>query len=137
MAQTDRRVQAPPSRRPVVTVAIAAALGGFLFGYDTAVINGAVDAVQGEFRLAHAVIGLVVTSASLGCAIGAWFTGQIAGRYGRVRVMILAANTFALNAIGSSLTVGPWDLTAWRMDGGLPVGAPSVITLAYIAEISP
>lgn len=137
MAQTDRRVQAPPSRRPVVTVAIAAALGGFLFGYDTAVINGAVDAVQGEFRLADAVIGLVVASALLGCAVGAWFAGPIADRYGRVRVMILAAITFALSAIGSSLSVGPWDLTAWRIVGGLAVGAASVITPAYIAEISP
>ncbi len=62
----------------VVGIAIAAALGGFLFGFDTAVINGAVDALAGAFDLGDALKGFAVSSALLGCAVGAWFAGQVA-----------------------------------------------------------
>ncbi len=121
----------------VVLVASSAAMGGFLFGYDTAVINGTVDAVKSEFHLSSGVLGFVVSAALLGCALGAWFAGPLADRFGRIRVMLLAATLFAVSAAGSALAWGPISLTCWRIVGGLAIGAASVIAPAYIAEISP
>lgn len=121
----------------VVGIAIAAALGGFLFGFDTAVINGAVDALAGEFDLSAAVKGFAVSSALLGCVAGAWFAGQIANRFGRIPVMMVAAVLFLVSSIGSGLAFGVVDLIVWRVIGGLGVGAASVIAPAYIAEVSP
>ncbi len=122
---------------PVILVAATAALGGFLFGYDTAVINGTVDAVQSEFGISDVYLGFVVSSALLGCAVGAWFAGPIADRYGRIRVMLMAAVLFAVSAIASALSWGPLSLMAWRIIGGIAIGAASVIAPAYIAEIAP
>ncbi|MBW8486509.1 sugar porter family MFS transporter [Actinomadura parmotrematis] len=115
----------------------AAALGGFLFGYDTSVINGTVDALQTQFHLNSVVVGFVVSAALLGCAVGAWFAGPLADRFGRVRVMQIAALLFFISAIGSSLAFNAIDLTFWRVIGGLAIGTASVIAPAYIAEIAP
>ncbi|WP_344001903.1 sugar porter family MFS transporter [Microbacterium paludicola] len=129
---TYRRVNAR-----VTGIAIAAALGGFLFGFDTAVINGGVDALAGELALSAALKGFAVSSALLGCALGAWFAGSLANRWGRVPVMLVAAVLFLVSAIGSGLAFGVVDLIVWRVIGGLGVGAASVIAPAYIAEVSP
>ncbi|NCT91713.1 sugar porter family MFS transporter [Cellulomonas sp. APG4] len=120
-----------------VLLATVAALGGFLFGFDTAVINGAVVAIREKFGMGAGLTGFAVSSALLGCALGAWLAGRIADKQGRIRVMLIAAVLFTASAIGSGLAVGPWDLIAWRLVGGLGVGAASVIAPAYIAEISP
>ncbi|WP_289009604.1 sugar porter family MFS transporter [uncultured Thermomonospora sp.] len=131
--------QEPPSHATATATMIAgaAAVGGFLFGYDTSVINGTVEALRAEFGLGSFVIGLVVASALLGCAAGAWFAGELADRIGRVRVMLLAALLFVLSALGSALAFSAVDLTLWRLVGGLAIGAASVIAPAYIAEIAP
>ncbi|UER55424.1 sugar porter family MFS transporter [Kineosporiaceae bacterium SCSIO 59966] len=121
----------------VVLVSVVAAIGGFLFGFDTAVINGAVDAVQADFGLSSFLIGFTVSVALLGCAVGAWFAGPLADRFGRVRVMVIASALFTASALGSGLAFGVGDLIAWRFVGGLGVGAASVIAPAYIAEVSP
>ncbi len=118
-------------------ISAAAAVGGFLFGYDTSVINGTVDALEITFGLSKVVLGFVVSSALLGCAVGAWFAGPLADRLGRVKVMLLAAALFIISAIGSALAFAAWDLTIWRVIGGFGVGAASVIAPAYIAEIAP
>ena len=123
--------------RRVIAVTIGAAFGGFLFGFDSSVINGAVDSIQGEFALSEGVTGFVVASALLGCAVGAWFAGTVANRYGRIRVMTISAVIFFISAIGSGLAFAVWDLVLWRMLGGLAIGAASVIAPAYIAEIAP
>lgn len=129
-------VPAPPVTR-VIMIAAAAAMGGFLFGFDTAVINGAVGAV-GEWSGAGSVLlGFSVASALIACAIGAWFAGPIAARFGRIRVMQVAAVIFFLSALGSGLAWEIWSLTAFRFIGGFGVGAASVIAPAYIAEVSP
>ena len=121
----------------VVMIAGAAALGGFLFGYDTSVINGAVGALSEEFSLGAGLTGFAVSSALLGCAVGAWFAGSLSNRYGRIPVMVIAAILFFVSAIGSGLAFGVWDLIVWRLVGGLGVGAASVIAPAYIAEVAP
>ncbi|WP_242113044.1 sugar porter family MFS transporter [Luteimonas aquatica] len=125
------------SNARVIAIASVAALGGFLFGFDTAVINGAVDAIRGDFRLDAALIGFAVSCALLGSALGAWYAGPIADRWGRVRTMQVAAVALTVSALGSGLVVGVWDLVFWRLVGGMGVGIASVIAPAYIAEISP
>ncbi|MCS3844504.1 sugar porter family MFS transporter [Microbacterium sp. AK031] len=121
----------------VVGISIAAALGGFLFGFDTAVINGAVDALAGSFDLGPALKGFAVSSALLGCAVGAWFAGSLANRLGRIPVMVIAALLFLASSAGSGFSFGVVDLIVWRVIGGIGVGAASVIAPAYIAEVSP
>lgn len=121
----------------VVAISIVAALGGFLFGFDTAVINGAVDAIRGDFDLNASLTGLAVSCALLGSALGAWTAGSLADRYGRVRAMQIAAVLLAISALGSGFAFGVWDLIVWRLVGGIGVGMASVIAPAYIAEVSP
>jgi sugar porter (SP) family MFS transporter len=121
----------------VIHLAVVAAIGGFLFGFDTAVINGAVTAMQSDFAMRDTLTGFVVSSALLGCMVGAYAAGRIADRIGRIRVMLLASAMFTISALGSGLAFGPVDMIIWRVIGGLGVGAASVIAPAYIAEISP
>ncbi|MGI8333079.1 sugar porter family MFS transporter [Actinomadura scrupuli] len=118
-------------------VASAAAMGGFLFGFDSSVINGAVDAIKAQFHLGSGMVGFVVSSALLGCAVGAWFAGPLADRFGRIRVMVIASVLFVITSVGSALAMDAWQLTFWRVVGGLAIGAASVIAPAYIAEIAP
>ncbi|WP_298886677.1 sugar porter family MFS transporter [uncultured Serinicoccus sp.] len=120
-----------------ILLASVAALGGFLFGFDTAVINGAVTAMQGDFEMGSVLTGFVVSSALLGCMGGAYAAGRLAERIGRIRVMMLASALFTISAIGSGFAFGPADMILWRVVGGIGVGAASVIAPAYIAEIAP
>lgn len=136
----SRAADAASIKRRVIAVSIAAALGGFLFGFDTAVINGAVDALAGDvsgFDLGTGLKGFAVSSALIGCAVGAWFAGPISNKFGRIPVMVVAAAMFFVSAIGSGLAFSVVDLIIWRVIGGLGVGAASVIAPAYIAEVSP
>ncbi len=132
----DAATDAPPVGR-VILVAATAALGGFLFGFDTAVINGAVGAIREWSHVGAALLGFSVASALLGSAIGAWFAGPLANQYGRIVVMQAAAILFFISGIGAGLPWDIWSLTFFRVLGGLAVGVASVIAPAYIAEISP
>ncbi len=121
----------------VILIASAAAMGGFLFGFDTAVINGAVLAVKNTFQVGDWMIGIAVSLALLGSAIGAFAAGPIADHIGRTKSMLIASVMFFLSAIGSGAPFGIWDFIAWRTLGGIAVGIASVIAPAYIAEVSP
>lgn len=121
----------------VILIAGAAALGGFLFGFDTAVINGAIAALSKAFNATSWLTGLAVSLALLGSAVGAFYAGPIADRYGRVKAMVVASVLFAISAIGSGFAFTIWDFIFWRVLGGIAVGAASVIAPAYIAECSP
>jgi MFS transporter, SP family, sugar:H+ symporter len=121
----------------VTLIVAAAAVGGFLFGFDTAVINGAVAALGTAFNANSVSIGLAVSLALLASALWAFYAGNIADRYGRVKAMIIASILFTISAIGSGLPFTIWDFTFWRCVGGIGVGAASVIAPAYIAECSP
>src|SRR5215475_6788908 len=121
----------------IALVAASAAMGGFLFGFDTAVINGAVDAIKDWSGAASWLLGFAVAGALLGSAIGAWFAGPLADRHGRIAVMKIAAAIFFVSSIGTGLA---WDIAAlsvFRFLGGTAIGAASVIAPAYIAEVSP
>ncbi len=127
----------PQTNLKVIALAIAGAVGGFLFGFDSSVVNGAVDAVQNQFSLSASLTGFAVASALLGCAVGAYLAGRLADRFGRIPAMIVGAVLFLASALGCGLAGGVWDLVAWRLVGGLGIGIASVIAPAYIAEISP
>jgi MFS transporter, SP family, sugar:H+ symporter len=129
----------PKTSAKAILVSIVAAVGGFLFGFDSSVINGAVDALNNQFDLTNSPLlsGFAVACALLGSAVGAWFAGPVADRYGRVRVMLIAAALFAISSIGSGLAFAVWDLIIWRILAGVGIGIASVIAPAYIAEIAP
>jgi sugar porter (SP) family MFS transporter len=127
----------PRTNIKVIFLAIAGAVGGFLFGFDSSVVNGAVDPIQEQFGLTESLTGFAVASALLGCAVGAYAAGRIADRWGRIPAMLIGAALFFISALGSGLAFGVWDLIFWRLVGGLGIGIASVIAPAYIAEISP
>ncbi|PXW32629.1 UNVERIFIED_CONTAM: sugar porter (SP) family MFS transporter [Williamsia faeni] len=121
----------------VIGVTVAAAVGGFLFGFDSSVVNGAVDSIGDHFELNHFMKGFSVAIALLGCALGAWFAGRLADIWGRKKVMLLGSALFTVSSIGTGLAFSVPDLLFWRVIGGLGIGIASVIAPAYIAEIAP
>lgn len=145
MSSSTTRPQAPgggPASQPdhlghVIFITAAAAMGGFLFGYDSSVINGAVVAIRDRFDVGPATLAQVIAAALIGCAFGAATAGRIADRIGRIRCMQIAAVLFTASAIGSALPFALWDLAMWRVIGGFGIGMASVIGPAYIAEVSP
>jgi SP family sugar:H+ symporter-like MFS transporter len=125
------------SGRSAVRIASVAALGGFLFGYDSAVINGAVAAVEDRFDAAPGPLGFAVASALLGAAAGALTAGRFADRFGRLFTMKVAAVLFFVSALVTGLAPNLVILIIGRIVGGVGVGVASVIAPAYIAEVAP
>ncbi|MEW5812384.1 MAG: sugar porter family MFS transporter [Actinomycetota bacterium] len=125
------------SGKTAIRIASVAALGGLLFGYDSAVINGAVDSIQEDFGIGNAELGFAVASALLGAAAGAMTAGRIADKIGRIAVMKIAAVLFLISAFGTGFAHEVWTVVLFRIVGGIGVGVASVIAPAYIAETSP
>jgi len=117
--------------------AIASALGGFLFGFDTAVISGGEQNIQLMWELSDIMIGQTVAMALYGTIIGAIFGGVPAQRYGRKFTLIWIAALFLVSAIGSALAPEVYTLMIARFIGGLSIGASSVVAPMYISEIAP
>ena len=127
-----------PTHLPrIILLASVAALGGFLFGYDSGVINGTVSALQKAFGAGDVASGFNVASMLLGCAAGAFFAGRIADRFGRKAALFTAAVLFGVSAWGSGVASGSAEFVVYRLIGGFAVGAASVISPAYISEIAP
>ncbi len=136
--EVDEEVFHPgESHGTVIRLSLTAALGGFLFGYDSAVINGAVKAISAHFSTTAGVLGFVVASSLLGAAAGALGCGRVAERYGRLPAMRVAAVLFLIGAVGSGLAGSLVILVVFRVIGGVAVGVASVIAPTYIAEIAP
>ncbi len=121
----------------VIFLSLTAALGGFLFGFDSGVINGTVDALQEEFGSSDIGTGFNVASMLLGSAVGAFFAGNLADKIGRRRTMILTALAFMLSSFGSGAAGSSVVFVMARVVGGLAVGAASILAPAYISEIAP
>jgi len=121
----------------IVLVSVVATIGGFLFGFDSGVINGTVDGLQQAFGSGQAGLGFEVASMLIGCMIGAFFAGRMADRWGRRSVLIISAMLFLLSALGAGAAGYSWMFVAARILGGFAVGAASVISPAYIAEVAP
>lgn len=149
------------SLRYFTAVCFAAALGGLLFGFDTAVISGAIVFLKNQFRLGELMLGWVVASTLVGCVVGSAIAGVLADRFGRKRMLVLSALLFLVAAFGSafapfcSLRFSPlatrlpghglWLrlctsallLSMARLVGGVGVGVASAVAPLYVAEISP
>ena len=121
----------------LLLVTLVAAMGGFLFGYDTAVINGANQYLKAHFNLNDFQEGLSGASAILGCIPGAMFAGFISDRFGRRRVLFLSAIFYATSALFSAIPFTFNQFLAARFIGGLGIGASSMVCPVYIAELAP
>ncbi len=121
----------------VLIWSVILALGGFLFGFDTAVISGVEKKIQGLFNLSSFWHGFTIASALIGTVAGALFAGAPADRYGRKPVLFVIAFLFFISAIGSALATNVDIFIIFRFLGGIAVGASSVVAPMYISEISP
>ncbi|KIF76973.1 major facilitator transporter [Streptomyces sp. 150FB] len=133
----EGRIAPPDHIRHVIFITGAAAMGGFLFGYDSSVINGAVQAIRERYDIGSLALAQVIAIALIGSAIGAAVAGRIADRIGRIRCMRISSVLFTISAVGSALPFDIYDLAFWRIIGGFAIGMASVIGPAYIAEVAP
>jgi SP family arabinose:H+ symporter-like MFS transporter len=127
----------PATSRNVLLIAGSAAIAGLLFGYDTAVINGALVYLRLQFGLGSVQTELVATVLLWGCAIGAALAGYFSDRYGRRAVLLAAGILFCISALGAAFPAQLWQLLLARIVGGLAIGSASLIAPLYIAEIAP
>ena len=135
MANTDTSGERHTLR--VILISFVAALGGFLFGYDSGVINGTVGALQQAFDSDEVGTGFNVASMLLGCAAGAFFAGSLADKFGRRTAMFMTAVAFIISAFGSGIADSSPEFVFYRILGGLAVGAASILAPAYISEVAP
>jgi SP family sugar:H+ symporter-like MFS transporter len=129
-------LQNAENTRFIILISCVATIGGFLFGFDSGVINGTVDGLRLAFHSSSAGLGFEVASMLLGCAIGAFFAGRLGDRWGRRSVLIIAAALFLLSALGAGAAWSSASFIVARVLGGFAVGAASVMSPAYIAEVA-
>ncbi|MDR1555740.1 MAG: sugar porter family MFS transporter [Tannerellaceae bacterium] len=120
----------------IIFLSVVAALGGFLFGYDTAVISGTIRSVSAQFGLDELQTGWYVGCALMGSVIGVVFAGWLSDALGRKPVLFLSAVLFSLSAIGCMLSGSETELVIYRIAGGIGIGVASIVSPLYISEIS-
>ncbi len=118
-------------------ISAVAAFGGLLFGYDTAVIAGAIGYLEVQFELSPMLTGWAASSAIWGCVFGALFAGALSDKYGRKKVLLLSGLLFTLSALGSAVPDNLTQFVMARFIGGLGVGSASMLSPLYISEIAP
>ena len=121
----------------ILAISAVAALGGFLFGFDSGVINGTVDALNRAFHSSSLGSGFNVASLLLGCAAGAFLAGTLADKFGRRSVLIVTSLFFLWGSWGTGIAHGSLEFILYRVMGGFAVGAASIVCPAYISEIAP
>ncbi len=121
----------------IAAIVAVATLGGFLFGFDSGVINGTVDGLRQAFNSDEVGTGFNVASMLLGCAVGAFIAGRLSDILGRKKTLLLAALFFIVSAYGSGIAGSSSEFVIYRIIGGLAVGAASVLAPAYISEVTP
>ncbi len=121
----------------LLIITIIAALGGFLFGYDTAIISGTISFVKEKFALDTAMEGWFVSSALVGCIVGVSVAGELGDRYGRKVSLIVSGFLFSLSGIGCAFSQSHTQLILFRLVGGIGVGVASMLSPLYISEIAP
>jgi len=124
-------------KNKVTFLAVVAAIGGFLFGFDTAVISGTTDLVKQQYALNDVLQGWYVSSGLVGCVFGVIAAGFISDKFGRKRALVLSAILFSLSAIGCALASDFTFLVSARLIGGIGVGVASMLSPMYISEIAP
>ena len=134
---TSSASRAAGTARPVLTVALVAAVGGLLFGYDTGVISGALLFIEDDFALSPFASGVVVSSILVGAMLGAAVAGGLADRHGRRSVLVGAAAVFLLGALLAAASPNAPVLTAARVVLGMGIGTASNLVPLFIAEVAP
>ena len=127
----------PVNFRIIATIVAVATIGGFMFGYDSGVINGTQEGLEQAFTLTEIWIGINVGAILIGCALGAFVAGRISDVIGRRTVMMAAAVLFVVSALGAGAATSSLQFATARFIGGLGVGAASVISPVYISEMVP
>ena len=125
------------NRGYLLFIGLIAALGGFLFGYDTAVISGTIGMVTEKYQLDTLMQGWFVSSALIGCITGVLFAGELSDRFGRKISLILSGILFSVSALGCAFTGTVNELIIFRLMGGMGVGVASMLSPLYLSEISP
>jgi sugar porter (SP) family MFS transporter len=120
----------------IIFLSVVAALGGFLFGYDTAVISGTIKSVSIQFALDEIQTGWYVGCALIGSIFGVAVAGRLSDLFGRKPVLLLSAALFMLSAVGCMLSNGNMQLVVYRIIGGIGIGVASIISPLYISEIA-
>jgi len=133
----DANSQGQVNMTLVGAIVAVATIGGLLFGYDSGAVNGTQAGLRAAFALDDAGLGFTVGSLLMGCAIGAFLAGRLADRFGRKRIMVAAAALFLFGALAQGLTGSHLFFVIARICGGMAVGAASVLSPAYIAEVAP
>jgi SP family sugar:H+ symporter-like MFS transporter len=121
----------------IAAIVGVATIGGFMFGYDSGVINGTQEGLKSTFGLSEGWLGVTVSALLPGCAVGAFAAGRAADRFGRRRVMLAAATLFILSALASGAAASAVMMVIARFAAGVGVGAASVLSPAYISEVTP
>ncbi len=121
----------------LLTISLVTALGGLLFGFDISVISGTIPFIQEVFQLDETMKGWVVSSALIGCILGASYAGRLGDKFGRKKILMVTAVLFAITAIGCALAQSVTSFVFYRIVGGVGVGGASVLAPMYIAEVSP
>lgn len=121
----------------IMAISFVSALGGYLFGFDFAVISGALPFLKNEFLLSAAGEGFLTGSLALGCIVGCMIAGSMAEKYGRRPALMLAALIFAVSSLGMAFSTGLSVFICMRFAAGIGVGMASMLSPMYIAEISP
>ncbi|MCX7871703.1 MAG: sugar porter family MFS transporter [Verrucomicrobiae bacterium] len=121
----------------VVLISLVAAFGGFLFGYDTAVVSGAIGFLKTHFKLTADLTGWAASSMLVGCMVGAMLSGPLGDRLGRKWSLSLCGLLFAVSSLASALPQSLGQFAWARFAGGVAIGAASILSPIYIAEVSP
>lgn len=138
MTQTSpRETQATGKAGYILLISLVAAFGGFLFGYDTAVVSGAIGFLTREFNLTAELTGWAASSLLVGCMAGAMLGGPLGDRFGRKPSLIFCALLFAASSLASALPHALGPFTWARFAGGVAIGAASMLSPLYIAEVAP
>ena len=133
----NQHIAVKNSKTYLYLVCLVAALGGFLFGFDTAVISGTISLVKGDFGLNAVSEGWFVSCALLGCIIGVSISGKLSDHYGRKIVLILSAFLFLVSAMGCMYASSFPMLIVFRLVGGIGIGVASMVSPLYISEFAP
>jgi sugar porter (SP) family MFS transporter len=134
--ESTSTIQEAENTRLIILISCVATIGGFLFGFDSGVINGTVDGLKQAFHSTDAELGFEVASMLLGCALGAFCAGRLGDLWGRRTVLLISSVMFLLSALGAGFATTSVVFVAARVLGGFAVGAASVMSPAYIAEVA-
>lgn len=116
---------------------LVASVGGLLFGYDTAVISGAIGFMKIYYQLSDVMTGWVASCALLGCIVGAMYSGKLSDYVGRKKVLMLSGFLFTISSVGTAIAPNLWIFVLFRIIGGMGIGIASMLSPMYISEMAP